>query len=234
MNKVKEKNMVCPSPENPCMCGCHPGAECWECRMGRHKPMTKNTKPVNKLAGIKAQPKVLAGVGNENINHNKYKEVDEEFDKLDYLFHGVEDGDYCMGDTIKVPIKVNDTGGERIVGYKIEEGQCFCEGEKNKLKVLDFLHQQLDKALNKERESNISLCPNCNCMTHKICGKCGLEKALDKRDKEWEAKISTLLRGDRAKRMADNLEIYSGRRHCVICGSDPEKMEEYVKSLLKH
>jgi len=38
---LKPDECDCPSPENPCMCSCHRdrwGAECWECRMGRHKP----------------------------------------------------------------------------------------------------------------------------------------------------------------------------------------------------
>jgi hypothetical protein len=39
---IKENN--CPSPENPCMCDCHTREnECWECRMGRHKPMNQKS-----------------------------------------------------------------------------------------------------------------------------------------------------------------------------------------------
>ena len=38
--KIKEIENDYPSPENPCMCYCHLDypLECWECKMGRHKP----------------------------------------------------------------------------------------------------------------------------------------------------------------------------------------------------
>lgn len=38
----RNKEIDCPSPRNPCMCFCHLTEECWDCRMGRHKPKIKS------------------------------------------------------------------------------------------------------------------------------------------------------------------------------------------------
>lgn len=69
---------------------------------------------------------------------------EKKFEELDYLFHGIEDGNQCWGD--KSPIYSEDgTAPKQLIGYKT--GQCFCGGEDKKNNVKSFIHKVRQQAL---------------------------------------------------------------------------------------
>ena len=41
LEEREKKTTECPSPNNPCMCDCHPNDECYDCKRGKHKPLIK-------------------------------------------------------------------------------------------------------------------------------------------------------------------------------------------------
>jgi hypothetical protein len=58
-------------------------------------------------------------------------------------------------------------------------------------------------------------------------------QALKDHDREIIKKMEILMDKNRCKVLADNMEIFGGKRECNICGYNPEKQRRIILALLK-